>query len=541
MKAKPFTVAQVQSHGTGMESPSTDEIATCDGCTDKLNLEDPNHLSLPCLLPLPLRQPSQHTSLVQSCPLDSPGLSPTYLPKVCSCDSLPSTVQADPKLGQYSLKHPKHPMDGPCLDLPLGCSAPRDKPANCLQLNPSSLTSLEWEAMVAVYGDGDGALGQSQSCSTPHSSAGICFNTRPQLGTDMPFEIVTAPDIPTVLNIIQGILQLTAEALNLQYTKMDTQIKLLNTLAVFTSGIDSKIADLNNLIVRAQNSADSWLPACPCICSSILDKLSSLPGALSSVFEDLKRALALRLASNPMSDNPLQPSITRLQDTSLEPSKSYLQEPTHGHRTPVNNHAAWLPGTSLQNLDSPSILPGSQNLGPPPSLGAPLPPATIASKAKNHLPPHLRKKYQREGSKHRLRAHNKKNINSFFRSQAEVPKISSYTPLGLQIKVHTSSSETKGGSSSVPKLATRLLTVTKPIRGGTSVGDSSTNTIAKEGMSRTISPGTIKCTEKCTSSNTPLLVTANFDKCSCQVLLSQSLVSQEILRERAQESDFIST
>ncbi|KAJ1119584.1 hypothetical protein NDU88_007769 [Pleurodeles waltl] len=37
---------------------------------------------------------------------------------------LPSAAQADPKLGQSSFTCPEHPIDGLCLDLPLGSSAP---------------------------------------------------------------------------------------------------------------------------------------------------------------------------------------------------------------------------------------------------------------------------------------------------------------------------------------------------------------------------------------------------------------------------------
>ncbi|KAJ1100187.1 hypothetical protein NDU88_005274 [Pleurodeles waltl] len=80
--------------------------------------------------------------------------------------------------------------------------------------------------------------------------------------------------------------QLTLEALTYQSNKMDVQIDLLNIIATSISGIDQKLVDLNNLIIRAQTLAETT--NIECACAPIVEKLKQIPEVLSTIIDDIK-------------------------------------------------------------------------------------------------------------------------------------------------------------------------------------------------------------------------------------------------------------
>ncbi|KAJ1190998.1 hypothetical protein NDU88_000315 [Pleurodeles waltl] len=89
-------------------------------------------------------------------------------------------------------------------------------------------------------------------------------------------------------------LQATVLALNYHSSKLDVKVDLLNTLASYVAYIDQKIENLNQLISRAQTTANYVQPTC--CCSRFIESLSSLPTFLSTVVCEIKR-----LSSPPVS------------------------------------------------------------------------------------------------------------------------------------------------------------------------------------------------------------------------------------------------
>ncbi|KAJ1105113.1 hypothetical protein NDU88_002521 [Pleurodeles waltl] len=78
----------------------------------------------------------------------------------------------------------------------------------------------------------------------------------------------------------------TVLALNYHSDKLDVQVDLLNTLAFYVAGIDKKIENLNQLISRAQTSAN--YVKLTCCCSPTIESLSPFPTFLSSVVCEIK-------------------------------------------------------------------------------------------------------------------------------------------------------------------------------------------------------------------------------------------------------------
>ncbi|KAJ1214973.1 hypothetical protein NDU88_002583 [Pleurodeles waltl] len=81
--------------------------------------------------------------------------------------------------------------------------------------------------------------------------------------------------------------QLTLEALAYQSNKMDVQIELLNIIATSISGIDQKLVDINNLIIRAQTLAETT--NIECACAPIVEKFKQIPEVLSTIIDDIKK------------------------------------------------------------------------------------------------------------------------------------------------------------------------------------------------------------------------------------------------------------
>lgn len=93
--------------------------------------------------------------------------------------------------------------------------------------------------------------------------------------------------------IALDILHRSADAMTYQANKMDIQISLLNTLAVYVAKIDDKISNLNNLIRRAQSGVD--LPQQGSGCSPIIEKLSTLPVVMDKLLTDLKTFIKTKI------------------------------------------------------------------------------------------------------------------------------------------------------------------------------------------------------------------------------------------------------
>ncbi|XP_078503492.1 fibrocystin [Lissotriton helveticus] len=99
-----------------------------------------------------------------------------------------------------------------------------------------------------------------------------------------------------------------------QADKMDIQISLLNTLAVYVAKIDERISNLNSLIRRAQETVDR--PQQGCDCSPIVEKLCSLPGIMEKLVADLKEiAKATPISGNGSDTDSGNPSEARQSKT----------------------------------------------------------------------------------------------------------------------------------------------------------------------------------------------------------------------------------
>ncbi|KAJ1170006.1 hypothetical protein NDU88_001887 [Pleurodeles waltl] len=84
-------------------------------------------------------------------------------------------------------------------------------------------------------------------------------------------------------------LQSSVEAMNFQANKIDIQINLLNTLAMYVTRIDEQISNLNNLVKRAQPGAQE------CNRSLVFDKLPTLAKMMTKLLGDLKEVTNVKL------------------------------------------------------------------------------------------------------------------------------------------------------------------------------------------------------------------------------------------------------
>lgn len=108
-------------------------------------------------------------------------------------------------------------------------------------------------------------------------------------------------------------MQRTVDTLHFQSDKMDLQLTLLDTLAVYVGRIDEKLGQLNSLIGRAQQEAKL-----SCSCGPIIDKLAALPEIVSTLIEGL----------------PKGPYAT---DQYINPRETANLEPLKGKVITVNN------------------------------------------------------------------------------------------------------------------------------------------------------------------------------------------------------------
>lgn len=93
-------------------------------------------------------------------------------------------------------------------------------------------------------------------------------------------------DLGTIWDIFYQKSTLTLEALTFQSNKMDTQIEILGVMGNAVAGIDHKLAELNNLINKAQKEAASNY--FDCTCAPIINKLATIPEVVNTIFKDVK-------------------------------------------------------------------------------------------------------------------------------------------------------------------------------------------------------------------------------------------------------------
>ncbi|KAJ1126566.1 hypothetical protein NDU88_004973 [Pleurodeles waltl] len=111
-------------------------------------------------------------------------------------------------------------------------------------------------------------------------------------------------------------IQSMADALTYNLAKIDVQVEVLNTITAYVAGIDNRIAELNNIIKRAQEDTRDLVPSCCCS-----DKLSSLLTLLEVVLDELKPVGNFSKTHHKLKEIATEYPMTSL-DTQDKPRKS---------------------------------------------------------------------------------------------------------------------------------------------------------------------------------------------------------------------------
>lgn len=181
----------------------------------------------------------------------------------------------------------------------------------------SYLTPEEWEQLVASY----------PAAPLGELSRGTNGAMNVNSGKDSGKETLKVRE--DIWVSLLHTMQLSVNAIQYQSDKMDLQLSVLNSLSIFVANIDGKLAELNNLVRRAQAETQLIQPNCSCI--TIVDKLATLPTAMDNLLSDIRDAVK---------NNPLDGSARKRGETSpplLAGTQPLTQESPQPTTEPYSN------------------------------------------------------------------------------------------------------------------------------------------------------------------------------------------------------------
>ncbi|KAJ1170888.1 hypothetical protein NDU88_002759 [Pleurodeles waltl] len=101
---------------------------------------------------------------------------------------------------------------------------------------------------------------------------------------------------PAVLRTIQSM----ADALSYHSAKLDVQVEILSSVAIFVSAIDKHFNDLKNIIKRAQEVTNDLTPKC-CCCANFAER-SHLPNIVEGVMKEMEDRKGAYTITQPQED-----------------------------------------------------------------------------------------------------------------------------------------------------------------------------------------------------------------------------------------------